>query len=88
MSSLPNEPKILFQEDVMKHDVTVFKPYTFRVGQKIRIEDSRRQGDWEIAAIGEHKITLRCPISKKEFSWAKFCYLVDEEKGVEWPRRS
>lgn len=71
----------------MTHDVTVFKPYPFQVGQKIRIEGSRRQGDWEIAAIGEHKITLRCPVSKKEFAWATFCYLVDEEKGVEWPRQ-
>jgi hypothetical protein len=72
----------------MKHDVTVFRPYLFQVGQKIRIEGSRRKGDWEIAAVGEHKITLRCPVSKKEFEWAKFCYLVEEEKGVEWPQQS
>lgn len=71
----------------MSHDVTVFKAYPFQVGQKIRIENSRRRGDWEVAAIGENTITLRCPISKKEFEWAKFCYLVDEEKGVAWPRQ-
>ena len=70
----------------MKHDVTVFRPYPFYLGQKIRIEDSRRSGDWEIAAIGEHTITLRCPVSKREFEWAKFCYLVEEEKDVTWPR--
>ncbi|MFW2367457.1 MAG: hypothetical protein ACN4GW_13655 [Desulforhopalus sp.] len=72
----------------MKSNVAVFKPYPFTVGQKIRIEDSRRKGDWEIVNIGEHKITLRCPISKKEFEWTKFCYLVEEEKGVEWPQDS
>lgn len=72
----------------MKHDVAVFKPYDFKVGQKIRIEGSRRHGDWEIVAIGEHKITLKCPVSKREFEWTKFCYLVEEEKGVEWPRKS
>jgi hypothetical protein len=71
----------------MNHDVTVFRPYPFRVGQKIRIEGSRRGGDWEIAAIGEHTITLRCPISKKDFEWAAFCYLVSEEKDVVWPRK-
>ena len=71
----------------MNHDVTVFRPYPFRVGQKIRIEGSRRGGDWEIAAIGEHTITLRCPISKKEFEWPVFCYLVAEEKDVLWPRQ-
>ena len=72
----------------MDCNVTVFKPYSFKVGQKIRIEESRRKGDWEVVAISEHKITLRCPFSKKEFEWTKFCYLVDEEKGVEWPQQS
>jgi hypothetical protein len=71
----------------MHHDVTVFKSYPFRVGQKIRIEGSRRAGDWEIAAIGERTVTLRCPITKKEFEWAPFCYLVEEEQGVVWPRQ-
>lgn len=70
----------------MAHDVTVFTTYPFQVGQKIRIEDSRRRGDWEIAAIGDNTVTLRCPISHKEFAWAPFCYLVDDEKGVEWPQ--
>jgi len=70
----------------MKYDVTLFRPYPFKVGQKIRIEQTRRQGDWEIAAVNEHTVTLRCPISKKEFEWTKFCYMVDEEKAVKWPR--
>ena len=71
---------------MMGQDVAVFKPYTFEIGQKIRIENSRRAGDWEIAAVGEHTVTLRCPISHKEFEWNKFCYLVAEEKNVTWPR--
>jgi hypothetical protein len=71
----------------MGDDVTVFKPYPFKVGQKIRIEGSRRRGDWEIAAIGEHTITLRCPISKKEFEWPTFCYLSKEEKNTTWPQQ-
>lgn len=70
----------------MIHDVAVFKPYPFTVGQKIRIEGTRRAGDWEVAAIGEHKVTLRCPISGKEFEWNRFCYLVEEETGVAWPQ--
>lgn len=70
----------------MTHDVTVFKPYPFVVGQKIRIEDSRRAGDWEIAAVGEHTVTLRCPISHKEFEWNIFCYNVEERKNSVWPQ--
>lgn len=72
----------------MRHDVTVFTPYVFRIGQKIRIETGRRKGDWEIAAIGEHTVTLGCPISKKEFEWAKFCYLAAEMKDEVWPQDS
>lgn len=71
----------------MKHDVAVFTPYRFTVGQKIRIEDGRRRGDWEIAGVGENKITLRCPISKKEFEWNTFCYFVEKEKNSQWPRK-
>jgi len=70
----------------MKHDVLVFKQYPFTVGDKIHIEDGRRKGDWEVAGIEEHKVVLRCPISKKEFSWNKFCYLVEKEEGVDWPQ--
>ncbi|PHR30095.1 MAG: hypothetical protein COA36_01550 [Desulfotalea sp.] len=70
----------------MKHDVHVFKQYPFAVGDKIRIEDGRRKGDWEVAEIQEHKVVLRCPISKKEFSWNKFCYLATKEDGVIWPQ--
>jgi len=70
----------------MSHDVSVFTPYEFAPGQKIRIEKGRRKGDWEVVAVGEHKITLKCPISKKEFEWNKFCYLVEEEIGVDWPQ--
>ncbi|MFT5698337.1 MAG: hypothetical protein ACI8ZB_001192 [Desulforhopalus sp.] len=70
----------------MKHDVLVFSQYPFSVGDKIRIEDGRCRGDWEVAAIEEHKVVLRCPISKKEFSWNKFCYLSAQKEGVDWPQ--
>lgn len=71
----------------MKQSVTVFKPYPFKKGQKIAIEDSNRHGDWEVVDVSDTKVTLKCPISKKEFQWARFCYVVDE-KIKEWPDRS
>lgn len=74
------------KENVMEHDVTLFKPYPFTMGQKIRIEDSKRAGDWEIAGISKNTITLRCPISHKEFEWSTFCYLVEEQHDVVWPK--
>lgn len=70
----------------MGHDVLVFRPYPLAVGQKIRIEGKRRRGDWEVVGVSEAKVTLRCPISHREFEWDRFCYLVDEEKDGVWPQ--
>ena len=67
------------------HDVTVFKPYPFRVGQKINIEDGPRKGDWEVVAVSDRKVKLRCPFSHRELEWNRFCYVVDEQTGVQWP---
>ncbi len=68
-----------------EYDFTIFKPYPFKVGQKIRIDGSRRNGDWEVIGISDNKVTLRCPISKKEFSWNQFCYFAEEKKNSKWP---
>ena len=70
----------------MGHDVSVFTPYPFSVGQKIRIENSKRAGDWEVAAVNERTVSLRCPVSNRIFEWNRFCYLVAEEKDTLWPR--
>lgn len=74
------------QEGKMGHEVAVFKPYPFRVGQKIRIEGKVRKGDWEVIGVGEKSVTLKCPISHKEFEWPTFCYLTDEEPDAVWPQ--
>ena len=68
------------------HKVTVFRPYPFKEGQKIRIDGSRRGGDWEVVGVSENKVTLRCPVSHKQFEWDIFCYVVEEEENVAWPR--
>ncbi len=69
-----------------KHDVVVFKPYGFQVGQKIHIEGGPRRGDWEVVGLTERKVRLRCPISLKEFEWDRFCYHVEVREGEIWPR--
>lgn len=66
--------------------VTIFTPYPFEVGQKIRIEGSRRGGDWEVIGLDERKVRLRCPVSGKEVEWDRFCYFMREEDRV-WPER-
>jgi len=70
-----------------KQKVVVFMPYNFHVGQKIRIEGGPRNGDWEVVDVSEHKVTLRCPITHKEFKWDRFCYIVEERENEPWPSR-
>jgi len=68
------------------HDVTVFRPYEFSAGQKIRIEGGPRSGDWEVVGVADEKVTLQCPVSGRRFEWARFCYYVEDREGVEWPQ--
>lgn len=70
---------------MQKHNVTIFKPYPFQVGQKIRIEGSTREGDWEIADVTGRKVTLHCPLSNKEYTWDLFCYFTEEKDDTPWP---
>ncbi len=65
--------------------VTIFKAYPFRLGQKIYIEDGPRRGDWEVVGINDRKVKLRCPISRREFEWNRFCYLMEESTNSPWP---
>ena len=67
--------------------VTIFQPYNFKVGEKITITEGKRKGDWLGGGVAEKDVTLRCPISLKEFTWPHFCYHV-EEKEQEWPQSS
>ena len=67
------------------HRVALFKMYPFEVGQKIRIEDGLRQGDWEVIGISQSKVKLRCPVSRREFEWHRFCFVVEERENEVWP---
>ncbi|MFH1215316.1 MAG: hypothetical protein V1706_02315 [Pseudomonadota bacterium] len=70
----------------MSAPVKIFKQYIFKKGDRIHIVDGRRHGDWLVIDIDEKKVTLRCPVSGREFSWDRFCYFV-EEKEQTWPGR-
>lgn len=67
------------------HKVALFTPYPFALGQKIRITGGKRGGDWEVFALTDRKVTLRCPISGREFEWDRFCYLLEEKDDEPWP---
>ena len=63
--------------------VAFFSPYPFKTGQKIHIESGPRRGDWEIIGMTERKVTLRCPLSLRDFEWNRFCYVVEEKDKVD-----
>jgi hypothetical protein len=65
-------------------EITVFTPYPFEIGQKIRIAGGPRGGDWQVIGLTERKIQLRCPVSGREVEWDRFCYLSDSRQQ-EWP---
>lgn len=67
-----------------EYDVSIFKPYEFKAGEKINIAGGIRSGDWEVVSMTDKKVTLRCPISKKEFTWDRFCFHV-ETTTAPWP---
>ena len=66
-------------------DVTQFRPYPFKEGQKIHIEDGPREGDWEVVGTTDRKVTLRCPRTNREYEWDRFCYFVETIQGDKWP---
>ncbi|NQT50445.1 hypothetical protein HQ576_00250 [bacterium] len=67
------------------HRVTFLRQAPFEPGQKLRIEDGPRKGDWEVVAADDKDVALRCPMSGREFTWKRFCTQADERDGVEWP---
>lgn len=69
------------------HTVVFFAPYEFGVGQKIRIQGGAGGGDWEVIGVTRRKVKLRCPVTKKEVEWDRFCYFVEERQGAEWPEK-
>lgn len=65
--------------------VIFFTPHPLVPGQRIRITAGPRRGDWEVIAVNEHKLTLRCPVSQRQFSWERFCYH-SETRTAAWPQ--
>ena len=65
--------------------VITFRSFPFTPGQRIYIEDGPRRGDWEVTSITDRKVTFRCPVSHREFTWDRFCYYAGEEQNGPWP---
>ena len=82
---MSNKDEVCSNGEDKHQKVLIFRPYPFEVGQKIFIESGPRHGDWEVLALGDRKVRLRCPVSHREVEWDRFCYLVDERNEL-WPQ--
>lgn len=58
--------------------VRCFTPCEFKVGEMIYIDGGKRKGDWRVVGLDDKNITLRCPMSGREFVWSRFCYQVSD----------
>jgi hypothetical protein len=82
---MSNKKEQVYSDGEDKHQkVLIFRPYPFQVGQKIFIESGPRRGDWEVLALENQKVRLRCPISQREVEWDRFYYFVEERNDL-WP---
>ena len=86
LTYIADEESMIEEPAMQRFNVTLFAPYPFEVGQKIRIEGGKRSGDWEVIGVSDAKVKLRCPISKRGFEWNRFCYMTDERADEVWPR--
>ena len=69
-----------------KAQVTTFRRYPLEVGQKIRLLDGPRGGDWLVLAVGERTMRLRCPVSGREVEWDRPYTLAAVLESEEWPQ--
>ena len=87
VSNPPNDSPATGPDSAAGDTVLILRPYPVRVGQKITIEGGPRRGDWEIIEVGDRKLRLRCPVSRKELDCDRFCYVVTEAAGIPWPHQ-
>jgi len=55
---------------------TIFKPYPFRVGEKIKRLRKGKMEDWEVAQVDEETVTVQCPIHGDVITWKRSHYWV------------
>ncbi len=55
---------------------TVFEPYPFKVGERILRRRKGKLEDWDVIAVTDTEITVKCPFHGMELTWKRnnFCY--------------
>lgn len=68
--------------------VTTFRLAPLEAGQKIRILEGPRRGDWLVLDVDGKKMRLKCPVSGREVEWDRFASFAATLENAEWPLKN
>ena len=55
----------------MSDKPTIFEPYQFTIGERILRRRKGKLEDWDVIAISDDEITVKCPFHGMELTWGK-----------------
>lgn len=50
---------------------TVFRPYPFKIGERIVRDRQGKLEDWDVIAVSAEAIVVKCPFHGMELTWKK-----------------
>ena len=65
----------------MSNQPTIFEPYRFTVGERILRRRKEKLEDWDVIAVSDDEVTVKCPIHGMELTWKRnhFWYSGDSD---------
>ena len=65
----------------MSNQATIFEPYRFTVGERILRRRKGKLEDWDVIAVNDDEVTVKCPIHGMELTWKRnhFWYSGDSD---------
>ncbi len=55
----------------MSDKATVFEPYPFKIGERILRRRKGKLEDWDVIAVDNTEITVKCPFHGMELTWKR-----------------
>jgi len=55
----------------MSYRTTIFEPYPFRVGERIKRRRKGKLEDWDVIAVSDDEVTVKCPFHGMELTWKR-----------------
>lgn len=55
----------------MSKKPTIFEPYQFKVGERILRRRKGKLEDWDVIAVNDDEIKVKCPFHGMELTWKR-----------------